>query len=716
MTQNKKPPVAAASNKASYDRIVTCWDAIDQFRDAIMAAGIHPPKEIIADGRLRRFSSTGKRGDDAGWYVFYSDGVPAGAFGDWRSGLSETWRADVGRKLTPEEEEAHRRRIEAARCQAEEERRRRAEHAARLAATVWSAARPARPDHPYLVRKRVSPTATLRELPIDTLADLIGYTPQAKGAPLRGRVLIAPVRVNGALATLELIDEAGRKSALAGGIKKGGFWAAAPLSKSSRVVIAEGVATALSIAEALGEPVAAALSVGNLAAAGEAIRTARPTVEIVIAADLDKATGLAHPEAIKAAEALGCALVAPPRDLLPGTDFNDLAVRDGLDAVREVFAGIKRGVTLLSAAEIKPEPMRWLWPGWLARGKLHLLAGRPGTGKSTLAVSLAATVATGGVWPDGARCDSAGDVVIWSGEDDPRDTIVPRLMASGATLRRVHFVDRINADGTQRPFDPAADMPRLAEALRQIRPALLILDPIVSAVAGDSHKSAEVRRDLQAVVDLAADLDCAVIGITHLSKGSAGRDPTERVLGSVAFAALARIVLLAAKNESQDDAPPRVLVRSKSNIGPDTGGVGYDLIQREIGTGITASAAVWCGIVDGDARQILSKAESGAMESEGGDLADAMGFLESLLEDGPVPVRVIQKEASEAGHSWATIRRAKERLGIEAWRTGGIGKTGCWEWSLPKMLKESLRCSLSEGEHLSGKMSTLGDSDVEEVL
>ncbi|BBD77408.1 AAA ATPase [Hydrogenophilus thermoluteolus] len=81
-----------------------------------------------------------------------------------------------------------------------------------------------------------------------------------------------------------------------------------------------------------------------------------------------------------------------------------------------------------------------------------------------------------------------------------------------------------------------------------------------------------------------------------------------------------------------------------------------------------------------------------------------------------MPVKIIQKEASEAGYSWATIRRAKERLGIEAERTGGVGKAGRWEWVLPKMLKNPLRCSLSEGEHLthlSENLSTLGDSDSE---
>ena len=132
-------------------------NALFQFRDAIRAAGLTPPEVIEADGKLRRFASNGKRNDDAGWYLLHGDGIPAGSFGDWRSGQFQTWRADIGRTLTPAEEAAHRAKVEAMRREREAEEKARHAEAAKKAAAIWKAATPARTDHPYLVRKGVPP-------------------------------------------------------------------------------------------------------------------------------------------------------------------------------------------------------------------------------------------------------------------------------------------------------------------------------------------------------------------------------------------------------------------------------------------------------------------------------------------------------------------------------------------------------------------------------
>jgi putative DNA primase/helicase len=189
----------------------------------MQASGIDPPGEIIPDGRLHRFSTNGARGDDAGWYELHADGIHAGAFGNWRTGIAETWHADLGRRLTPEEEAEARRRIEKARAEAEAERQRRAKRAAELAAAIWKAAKPVT-GHPYLRRKGGQPTATQRAMHVTEFARRAGYAPQARGEPLEGMLLIAPLKGREHNpATLELIDEHGRKSALACGIKAGGF-------------------------------------------------------------------------------------------------------------------------------------------------------------------------------------------------------------------------------------------------------------------------------------------------------------------------------------------------------------------------------------------------------------------------------------------------------------------------------------------------------------
>jgi len=245
---------------------------------------------------------------------------------------------------------------------------------------------------------------------------------------------------------------------------------------------------------------------------------------------------------------------------------------------------------LLRGDAVTPEAVDWLWEGWLAAGKLHILGGQPGTGKTTIALALAASITTGAEWPDGKRAD-LGTVVVWSGEDDPADTLAPRLRAAGADMQRVHFVQGVREGHEQRPFNPSQDVGALRTALAGLSDVrLLVVDPIVSAVSGDSHKNAEVRRGLQPLVDLAREHRCALLGITHFTKGTAGREPVERITGSLAFGALARLVLVTAKGEAGNGEPARrFLARAKSNIGPDGGGFIYDLSQGSCPT----SPASW---------------------------------------------------------------------------------------------------------------------------
>lgn len=348
------------------------------------------------------------------------------------------------------------------------------------------------------------------------------------------------------------------------------------------------------------------------------------------------------------------------------------------DLERLLRAGVAPSVRLIRGDAVALEPVRWLWPGFLPAAMLTILGGAPGCGKTTIALSLAATLTSGGTWPDGAKWNAPGDVVIWSGED-AHAVLAARLAAMGADMRRVHFIDGITGSESE-AFDPGRDMPILeATAEKLTAPRLLILDPIVSAVTGDSHKGAEVRRSLQPVVALAQRLGCAVVGITHFSKGTAGRDPAERITGSIAFAALARLVLVAAKVKSDDggNEPRRVLVRAKSNIGPDDGGFAYSLDRVEVAPEVEGQRVLWLEALQGSAREVLAEAEADPAGDDDGGPGDVAEWLRELLSPGPVSAREVKRHGGEAGYAWRTVQRAMRKAGADS-RRGGFGKPAEW--------------------------------------
>jgi hypothetical protein len=342
---------------------------------------------------------------------------------------------------------------------------------------------------------------------------------------------------------------------------------------------------------------------------------------------------------------------------------------------KPLAAAVPVDVELIDASSLAPEPIRWIWPGWIARGKLLVLAGAPGTGKTTIAGHLVSCVSAGHAFPCGFR-PKAGRALIWSGEDDPTDTLLPRLIAAGADLSRVHFIGDVRENGERRFFDPARDVPKLAAAIAGMDDvALIVIDPLVSAVSGDSHKNAEVRRGLAPLVDLAAKIGAALIGITHYSKGTQGRDPLERVSGSLAFGALARIVLGTVKLEAEEGQPQRMmLARAKSNIGPDGGGFAYAIEQAEPRDGIVASRIAWGAAVEGTARELLADPES---DTEHGEARDAVDWLREELAAGPVSVKDVKRHADDAGFAWRTVQRAMRSAGVDSKRAG-FGMPATW--------------------------------------
>lgn len=402
--------------------------------------------------------------------------------------------------------------------------------------------------------------------------------------------------------------------------------------------------------------------------------------ESVVIGDLLNAAhyvGLGHEEALKTIESGIKGGRLKPRE----RKFSDSASADPFAPPR------KKTVEICQGSDVSPEALRWLWTNWLARGKLQIIGGQPGTGKTTIALAFAATVTRGGQWPDGTSGNEPGNALFWSGEDDFKDTIAPRLHAMGADMKRIYFVSGVTEDNGKRSFDPAKDVTALAEAATKIEGgvALIIVDPIVSAVAGDSHKNSETRRALQPLVDMAQSLDAALLGVTHFTKGTSGREPLERVTGSLAFGAVARIVLVAAKGNKEEDGPARVLARAKSNIGPDGGGFAYDLQLKKLVPhfpDITASCVEWGEALDGTARELLAKAEGNEeKQKDGGAFIDALEFLRAFLAEGPKTAKEVKDAANEMGLKWRTVERAKAALHVTVTRKR-FGANGSFEWKL----------------------------------
>ena len=340
---------------------------------------------------------------------------------------------------------------------------------------------------------------------------------------------------------------------------------------------------------------------------------------------------------------------------------------------------------LIRASDVESRPIDWIWNEWIAGGKLHVIGGAPGLAKTTIALSWAATVTNAGRWADGSRCDESGDVVIWSGEDSIADTLRPRLEAMKADLNRIHFVGGMpDPDGRERAFDPATDVRSLLQVVSTLpNVKMLIVDPIVSAVAGDSHKNAEVRRGLQPLVDFAEKIGAAVIGITHFSKGTSGREPLERLTGSLAFGALARLVFGVAKLKDDDKNEYRALVRIKSNIGPDGGGFRYDVEYADIGNRIIGSSILWGHAIEGTARELLATAETTPNDESGESVASVSDWLRDLINDegGRLDRREVMKAADAMGHKERTVHRARDKIGLIVEQHGfGKDKRSIWMW------------------------------------
>jgi putative DNA primase/helicase len=342
-------------------------------------------------------------------------------------------------------------------------------------------------------------------------------------------------------------------------------------------------------------------------------------------------------------------------------------------------------------AGIDPKPVEWLWPGRIATGKLTLLAGDPGLGKSQIATYIAARI-TGAdeEWPDGGRAP-LGNVVILSAEDDIADTIRPRFEAAGANLDGVEVITGVRTkENGRRTFSLQADLALLGAKVCEFgNVRLVIIDPITCYCGKvDGNSTTDIRGLLAPLNEFAEHYRVAVIAISHPPKSAPGGKALYAVTGSLAWIAAARTAFTVA--EDADMPGRRLFLNSKNNLAPLAAGIGYRLVQRIVGKpgqGVPASYVDWDNApVTVTADQALAAAAGGSETREAG--RDAEEFLREFLAGGPMPAKEGEEHARALGIAPRTLDRARKKLGVLARRKseGKDGK-GQWLWSLPSNLQ-----------------------------
>jgi putative DNA primase/helicase len=328
------------------------------------------------------------------------------------------------------------------------------------------------------------------------------------------------------------------------------------------------------------------------------------------------------------------------------------------------------GPELIRMDTVVAEEVSWLWPGLVPRGKLTMMEGDPGCGKTFLALCLAATVSDGAFMPDHEtgkvdRVVDPANVLYMTAEDGIADTIKPRLEAMGAVHQRIYLLEGNRDDKGRLQAVTLENMEPIEEAVEIVKPSLMVIDPIQGYLGGktDMYRANEVRPLLAALGKLAERYGCAVVCIRHLTKVNSPK-AVYRGMGSIDFAAAARSILLVGRDP--DDQNKRAVIQTKNSLAPMAEAIGFTLEAGEFH---------WTGQSDLTVARMF---RNEPVEDERTTVDEAKDYLLEALKDGAVEQNIIEADSKELDISYRTLTRAKKALGIKSKR---MGKK--WGWVLP---------------------------------
>lgn len=327
---------------------------------------------------------------------------------------------------------------------------------------------------------------------------------------------------------------------------------------------------------------------------------------------------------------------------------------------------------LINLDSVEPELVEWLWFNRIPLGKLSLLVGDPGQGKSFLSIYMAAQVTTGKPWPDIGVPNLKGSVIMITAEDGIADTVRIRADAAGADVEKIRILEGVtNEKGEFDFFNLIKYLPALERAIQETKDVrLVILDPITSYLGTiDSHKNSAVRGALAPLSKLAEKHKVAVVAISHLNKNTA-LQAIYRTMGSLAFTAAARAVWAVSKDEGDENKSRRFFMPLKTNLSIEPTCLAFSIKDSKV--------VFEDQPVDINPEETLSNDKS----EDKSALSQASIWLKEALEDGPIASNDIFRMAKENHISDATVRRAKQKLGVESYREG-LSKDKKWFWRLP---------------------------------
>lgn len=306
-------------------------------------------------------------------------------------------------------------------------------------------------------------------------------------------------------------------------------------------------------------------------------------------------------------------------------------------------------------SSVKSKKVEWLWYPYIPYGKLTILQGDPGEGKSTFILNIAALLTKGENMPDGYRVPKPQYVVYQTAEDNIADTVKPRLVSAGADCEKVAYI--VDDENSLNLEDP-----RLEKIIEQTHAKLLILDPLQAYLTQNSDliSAGRMRQKLKRIADIAEKYKCAIVIIGHMNKTS-GEKNIYRGLGSIDITAIARSVLMIVRDK--DDAQKRYMFPIKSSLAPEGESIAFRFDKRK---GLS-----WIG----KSYIAINKEEFGIDNSK---TAITKRVILESLENHDVLSKDILKKLKLMGISERTANEVKRELGVSSYK-----RNGTWYWKLP---------------------------------